>query len=50
MLLDALGEKRAQDLVEEWFPEGEDSQPDDSEAALATAIGKLEAYLREVSA
>jgi len=49
MLLVALGEERAADLVEEWFPEGEE-QPDDSEAALATAIGKLEAYLREVSA
>jgi len=34
MLLDVLGEEHAADLVEEWFPEGEDSQPDDSEAAL----------------
>ena len=50
MLLDALGEEHAADLVEEWFPEDEDTQADDSEAALATAIGKLEAYLREVSA
>lgn len=50
MLLDVLGEEHAADLVEEWFPEGEDSQPDDSEAALATAIGRLETYLREVSA
>ncbi len=50
MLLDVLGEEHAADLVEEWFPEGEDSQPDDSEAALATAIGKLETYLREVPA
>ncbi len=50
MLLDVLGEEHAADLVEEWFPEGEDQQADDSEAALATAIGKLEAYLREVSA
>jgi len=32
------------------FPEGEDSQPDDSEAALARAIGKLEAYLVEAEA
>ena len=50
MLLDVLGEEHAADLVEEWFPEGEDMQADDSEAALATAIGKLETYLREVSA
>lgn len=50
MLLDVLGEEHAADLVEEWFPEGEDSQPDDSEAALATAIERLETYLREVSA
>jgi hypothetical protein len=48
LLLDALGEPNAHDLVEEWFPEGE--QPVDSEAALATAIGRLETYLREVSA
>jgi hypothetical protein len=49
MLLDALGEEHAADLVEEWFPEGVE-QPEDSEAALATAIGRLETYLREVSA
>ena len=49
MLLDVLGEEHAADLVEEWFPEGVE-QPEDSEAALATAIGKLEAYLREVPA
>jgi len=50
MLLVALGEERAADLVEEWFPEGGEQPPADSEAALATAIGKLEAYLREVPA
>jgi hypothetical protein len=48
MLLVALGEERAADLVEEWFPQGE-QPPEDSEAALATAIGKLEAYLREAA-
>ena len=47
LLLDALGEPNAHDLVEEWFPEGE--QPADSEAALARAIGRLETYLREAA-
>lgn len=44
MLLDALGEENAKDLVEEWFPAGE-TPPADSEAALAQVIGKLQAYL-----
>ena len=48
LLLDALGDPNAQDLVDEWFPQGE-QPPADSEAALATAIGKLEAYLREAA-
>jgi hypothetical protein len=50
LLLDALGDPNAQDLVDEWFPQGEEQPPADSEAALATAIGKLEAYLREAAA
>lgn len=45
LLLDALGEPNAQYLVDEWFPAG--GLPTDSEASLASAIGKLEAYLRE---
>ncbi|MFA7122334.1 MAG: hypothetical protein WC277_12705 [Bacilli bacterium] len=49
LLLDALGDPNAQDLVDEWFPQGE-QPPADSEAALATAIGKLETYLREAAA
>ena len=49
MLLDALGEENAKDLVEEWFPEGYEP-PQDSEAALAQAIGKLQEYLVEAEA
>ncbi len=45
MLLDALGEKNSQDLVDEWFPAGEPSEQT-AEAALALAIGRLEAYVQ----
>ncbi|WP_157199989.1 hypothetical protein [Methanogenium cariaci] len=53
LLLDALEVPNAGDLVDEWFPDDYVSPTPGTQEALstlATVVGKLETYLREVEA